>query len=276
MARLTEKITRILKGQYMGLMFLAFGSGIIFFLIFFVPVLWVLDKLFGSNPSRSQSAIRKLFGAWLFWMRVGGLLRSRPIKGRLPPGPFVVVANHPGLFDVVVLIRDIPKLCVLVKSKLVRQLPLWRIFRSAGYIVAPERDSFGAVEVLEQAMDVLRKGYSFMIFPEGTRSPRSRMRHFGAGAFKLAQRANVPVLPVLIKNTPPFLPKEDRWYFPPLRSCPVELEFWDLVPPPAEGEERNEALKLERRYRQALGLESSSPIVEAGEADRGGMDPAFC
>ena len=267
---MATKTVRILKGLYLGLMYAVFGTGIGLALIFVLPVLRLADKASGPNPERMQRVNRAGFGLWLRLLRLGGLVRTPRYRGAPPPGPCVVVANHPGLFDVLVLIRDIPRLSVLVKGALVRQLPLWRIFVSAGYVVAPKEETFGAVQTLSQAAEMIGRGYSFLIFPEGTRSPIGRMRRFKAGAFRLAGEAGVPILPVLIRNDPPFLPKEERWYYPPRRRCTIEMDLWEPIPPPETGRERELAAELEERYRRALGVGPAGERDADGERTRGG------
>jgi 1-acyl-sn-glycerol-3-phosphate acyltransferase len=53
----------------------------------------------------------------------------------------------------------------------------------------------------------LAQGSSIMIFPEGTRSPDGRLKAFKHGAFTLAQRARVPLLPIVVEGTANALPK---------------------------------------------------------------------
>lgn len=254
-----RRLVRITKGIYMGLMYAIFGAAIWIEFIVVVPVLWLVEKLLGPNPLRMQQLNRFLFSIWLGLLSLGGLLHARRFRGQVPQGGFVVVANHPGLFDVLVLIREIPKLSVLVKGALIKELPLARILTSAGYVVVPEIGGFGGIETLKRGTEILRDGYRLMLFPEGTRSPKGELLPFKAGALKMAQRADVFILPVLIRNAPPFLPHEDKWYFPQFERSRLELEFWDPIPPPAPGKERAAALELENRYRQALGLESRQP-----------------
>lgn len=249
-----NSVIRAFKGLYMFAMFAVFGAMIWLEAILVVPLLFLIEKIRGPNPLCMQSLNRFLFSVWLKFLFLGGLLYAKPFRGTIPKGPFVVVANHPGLFDILVLIREIPKLTVLVKGSLVRRLPLSRILRASNYVVVSEQGGFSGMDTPHEAIDVINSGYSVMLFPEGTRSPKNGLLQFKAGAFKISQRANVPLLPIMIKNTPPFLSHEDRWYFPPYPLSRLEIEAWDPIAPPASGRERQAARELEKRYRQALGL----------------------
>jgi 1-acyl-sn-glycerol-3-phosphate acyltransferase len=232
-----EIFLRSMKGFFMGALFGVFLLGIFFELLITLPVLWVLNRILGPQHYRMQWTIRRLVSIWLFLLRGGGLLKMRGLKGKPFDGPCVIVSNHPGLFDVLFLIRDIPRMSVMVKRSLARKLPLGPVFRSAGY-----------------AVEKIRMGFKFMIFPEATRSPKGELGRFNAGPFILARLSNVPLQPLFVRNDPPFLPKEDKWYFPPSRISTLEIEFWEPIAPPRAGQEREFARNLEARYREALNL----------------------
>ena len=251
-------IIRILKGIYMFWMFAVFGIGILIEIIFILPFMLLIDMIWGSDPSRMQKVHRELFTFWLFLMRIGGLLRSKPSKGVMCEKPCIIIANHPGLFDVIFLIREIPHLSVLVKRSLSRQLPIAPLLRLSGYVLSPDNRTISPVESLQNATDKLEYGYSFQLFPEGTRSPVNGLFPFHAGAFKIAQKTNVPIQPVLIRNSPPFLPKGSPWYLPPKERSEIELEYLEPIPPPKKGELRKVVKVVEDRYRKALNIKASA------------------
>ena len=100
------------------------------------------------------------------------------------------------------------------------------------------------------------------------------MGRFNAGPFILARLSNVPLQPLFVRNDPPFLPKEDKWYFPPSRVSTLEIEFWEPMAPPREGQEREFARNLEARYREALGL-TSERKSELSAGKRNGKEPTL-
>lgn len=204
-----------------------------------------------------------LIGTWLFLMRTLRLLTATARKGKPYEGPAVIVSNHPGLFDVLFLIRDVHNMCVMVKRVLAEKLPLGPVFRAAGYVLSPDWEERGPLQCLDEALEKIHLGYKFMIFPEATRSPKGGLGRFGPGAFRLASLAGVPVQPLLIRNTPPFLPKGEKWYFPSSRVSTVEIEFWEPMLAPPVGREREFARDLEDRYRKALGLTPTTFPPEA-------------
>ncbi|HXX36122.1 MAG TPA: lysophospholipid acyltransferase family protein [Thermodesulfobacteriota bacterium] len=249
-----EKFLRGTKGLLMLGLFGVFLFGIFFELLIILPILWVLNRILRPRPYRTQWTISILVGLWLLLLRACGLLKVRELKGKPFDGPCVIVSNHPGLFDVLFLIRDIPRMSIMVKRSLARKLPLGPVFRSAGYVLSPDFEQRGPFQSLDEAKEKIAMGYKFMIFPEATRSPKGDMGRFNAGPFMLARLSNVPLQPLFVRNDPPFLPKEDKWYFPPSRISTLEIEFWEPLAPPQAGKEREFARDLEARYREALGL----------------------
>ena len=253
---MSEKSLRIMKGLMMGALFGVFLFGIFLELLIILPIPWVLNRILGPQYFRTQWTIRILVSLWLFLLRGCGLLRARQSKGKPFAGPCVIVSNHPGLFDVLFLIRDVPRMSVMVKQSLARKLPLGPVFHSAGYVLSPDFEQRGPFQCLDEAIEKIHMGYKFMIFPEATRSPRGGLGRFNAGPFMLARLSNVPVQPLFVKNDPPFLPKEEKWYFPPSQVSTLEIEFWEPMAPPGAGQEREFAKNLEARYREVLGLTS--------------------
>jgi 1-acyl-sn-glycerol-3-phosphate acyltransferase len=259
---MSEKMVRAAKGFLMGGLFGVFLIGIFFELLIVLPVIWGINRIMGPNPYWVQWTVRFLIGFWLFLLKTFRFLREKPGKGKAYGGPAVIVSNHPGLFDVLFLIRDVPYMSVMVKRALVKKLPLGPVFRSAGYVLAPDFEEWGPLQSLDEAIEKIHMGYKFMIFPEATRSPKENLGSFKAGAFMLARLAGVPVQPLFIRNTPPFLPKGDKWYFPPSQISTIEIEFWEPMAAPKAGQEREFARDLEARYRWALGLPPMVPVSE--------------
>jgi 1-acyl-sn-glycerol-3-phosphate acyltransferase len=266
---MSEIFFRSIKGFLMLALFGMFFLGIFFELLIILPIVWTLNRILGPQPYRMQWTIRILVSLWLLLLNGCGLLKARELKGKPFDGSCVVVSNHPGLFDVLFLIRDIPRMSVMVKQSLARKLPLGPVFRSAGYVLSPDFEQRGPFQCVDEAVEKIHMGYKFMIFPEATRSPKGGLGKFHAGPFMLARLSNVPLQPLFVRNDPPFLPKEDKWYFPPSRVSTLEIEFWEPMAPPKAGQEREFARNLEARYRKALGLASERNSGLSAEEENG-------
>lgn len=238
--------------MFMG--FVLFALGIFLEVLLLVPVFLLARLITGKRPLPLRSVNRCLFGIWLRFLSWGGLIKSLPSSGKPCLRPCVVVCNHPGLFDVLFLIRELPDMAVMVKSALIEKLPLAPILKLSGYVVSKGSRGKDTMAPLLEALNAIEQGHKFQLFPEGTRSPRENIRLFRLGAFQIARLAGVPIQPVFIHNHPPFLPHGAKWYYPDLKPSYIQLEYWEPLPPPAKGQERQMAHELEKRFQEHAGL----------------------
>lgn len=121
--------------------------------------------------------------------------------------PAVYVFNHQSLLDGMVIAhllrRDTVALC---KAEMARVPVLGSLLRQTETIFV-RRDERDQSEVLQRALGVLREGRSLVIAPEGTRSSLGNIQPFKPGAFLLARKAGVPVVPIVLHNVKDALPK---------------------------------------------------------------------
>jgi len=179
---------------------------------------------------------------------------------RLEPGrAYVFMANHQSNFDIPVLLGRLPvQFRWLAKAELFK-IPLFgRAMRAAGYISIDRTDRSAAFQSLSEAAEVLRRGVSVMIFPEGTRSLDGKLRPFKKGGFMMAIHAGAPIVPVRIRGTYAIMPKGARL----VRPQAVRVEIGDPIDTAGHTPESKEALM--ERMRAALLAGAAGPA--AGEA----------
>ncbi|PRQ02800.1 1-acyl-sn-glycerol-3-phosphate acyltransferase [Enhygromyxa salina] len=229
---------RFLRIPLSGLAFLVFYGGA-------AVIAWILLPLKRRRirhlpPAEQREALdRFMMRCYRFsieFMSALGLMHfSLPDfeRAELPPPPWVIVANHPSLLDVLFIKAALPGVAVLVKSALFKAPSLRRLFEASGDFKGPEQrdQSFGSTAVLDIFVDCLRSGRSVLVFPEGTRSPAWRMHRFRRGAAEAAIRADVPIVPVFVISDPPTLKKGDKWYDMPSRVPRFELELLPAINP---------------------------------------------
>lgn len=128
-------------------------------------------------------------------------------RERLPDGPCVLVANHLSLLDILVLFRLFTPFTWVSKAENF-QVPFigWNM-RLNRYIALKRGDRASVLRMLAQCEAALRDGTPVMMFPEGTRSQDGLLRPFKPGAFELALRTGVPVVPIVVRGTGDALPK---------------------------------------------------------------------
>ena len=119
--------------------------------------------------------------------------------------PAVIIANHQSHLDLLCTIMLHPKV-VLLTTDWVWKNPVYAlVIRFAEYY--PVSAGFG--KNLERLQKLVDRGYSVIVYPEGTRSETGEILRFHKGAFQLAQALNVDILPVFIHGANHVMPKKD-------------------------------------------------------------------
>lgn len=123
-------------------------------------------------------------------------------KENIPEGPCLFVSNHQAIFDAFLLVANINKLTGFIAKKEIKKIPLLGWWLSEIHTVYIDRNNIReGMKAINAGVENLKKGYSMIIFPEGTRSLKSEMGEFKKGSMKLALKANVPVVPITIDGT---------------------------------------------------------------------------
>ena len=119
--------------------------------------------------------------------------------------PAIIIANHQSSLDILPLIMLHPKLIMLTNNRIWNSLLFGKVIRMADYFPAEEIETD-----ISHVEDRVRNGYSIIIFPEGTRSEDGEIKRFHKGAFYLAEKLNVDILPIMIHGTDYTLTKQDQ------------------------------------------------------------------
>ncbi len=119
----------------------------------------------------------------------------------------VYAANHLSALDIPVLYSSLPgRFHIMAKQELFRYPFLGWYLRRSGQIPIVSGDATASLRSLNRAGETLRKGVPLMVFPEGGRSATGQLKPFMGGAFFVAIRAQVPVVPMAIIGTYELLP----------------------------------------------------------------------
>lgn len=120
----------------------------------------------------------------------------------IPKEPCVFVSNHQAIFDAFLLIANIDKPIGFIAKKEIKTYPLIGWWITQIHTVYIDRKNIReGMKAINEGVERLKKGYSMIIFPEGTRSLKSEMGEFKKGSMKLAVKANAPIVPLTIDGT---------------------------------------------------------------------------
>lgn len=142
-----------------------------------------------------------------FWSRIILGLAGVKVKvsgiENIPKGqPVIFLSNHQGAFDIPALQGYIPAQFRWVAKKSLFKIPIigWSM-TLAGYIGIERESATAAFRSMIAAAKKIKSGTSVLVFPEGTRSHTDELLPFKRGAFMIAMKSAVPIVPMAIRGT---------------------------------------------------------------------------
>jgi 1-acyl-sn-glycerol-3-phosphate acyltransferase len=205
------------------LCYIAFGLGGLLCSLTILPILQLWPTKPNLRVARVQRFVSWMFRAFVAMLSFAGIIsvNTKNIEFLQQAKGLVVIANHPTLVDVVVLISLMPNAGCIVKQGLWRN-PFFRgVLASAGYI--PNR---GADLLLHDCLQVLKNDTNLIIFPEGTRTLTGNIvNSFARGAANIALRTQTDILPVVLRTDVAGLTKQEPWYQIPRQTINMSVEI---------------------------------------------------
>ena len=207
-----------------------------------------IGKRLGQSPRRNANRLTRLLGdlgsgfAGLDFEVEGysNLRRERPA---------IFVFNHQSLLDSMVLAHllrdDVVAMC---KKEMAFNPLVGPLLRQVDTIFV-DRAEQDQAEVLKKSLQVLSSGRSLVIAPEGTRSTLGDIQPFKHGAFLLARKARVPIVPIVLHNVKDALPKGALL----IRPATIRVTVLDPIPAESIHSIRGACRKLEEVYGTLLG-----------------------
>jgi 1-acyl-sn-glycerol-3-phosphate acyltransferase len=143
-----------------------------------------------------------LFGART-WLRLSGVrLRVRGLELLDPKQTYVFVSNHRSYLDTAAMFIYTGRRIGLLAKKELLKVPVLGVGMGFVNVMAIDRTNReSAIRTTEAAAKRIQSGVSFAVFVEGTRAKPGELLPFKKGAFYMARQAEVPVVPVAIKNS---------------------------------------------------------------------------
>lgn len=145
----------------------------------------------------------------------------------IPDVPFMLYSNHQSFADIPAIcyaLRDHCQIGFVSKAE-------WKKYKILRDAINYTRSVFlnrgnprEAVKVIAETKDLLDKGFNMAIFPEGTRSKGHEMGDFKHGAFKFAEKAKVPILPVTLDGGYKLFEEKGTY-----RPCSIKITIHPVV-----------------------------------------------
>jgi 1-acyl-sn-glycerol-3-phosphate acyltransferase len=199
----------------------------------------------------------------MFFVRAVGV-RVRVVgRERIPPGVCLFVANHTSSADAPAVVGAIPRrIAVLLKASLFKFPIVGQAFSAAHFIPVDRSAHDSAVASVEKAGEALRAGQSFLIYPEGTRSPDGRLQRFKKGAVVMAIHAGVPIVPMVCSGAHRIMEKRSLVIHP----GEIVVEFLDPIDSSGYSIERRDVLNAKIRAAMAASLPPDQRPLDSPDA----------
>lgn len=194
------------------------------FLLLAGPPLILHCVVTGSPEFLYRSAV----GAAQFALVICGIKVKVEGLGNIPPGVCIFVGNHTSNADPPAVVGAIPRRVALLGKKEVFKVPIFgTALKLAGFVPVDRANRESAIASVDEALEQLKAGVSYLIFPEGTRSPDGRLQPFKKGSFVMAIRAQAPIVPVTVIGAHKVMRKGERAVHPGIVTVkfhpPVEV-----------------------------------------------------
>lgn len=206
-------------------------------------------------------------GGVVFIVRLIGVrLRVEGLEN-IPSGVCVFVANHTSTADAPAVVGAIPRrVSIMAKESLFKIPIVGQAFRAAKFVPVNRSDRESAIASVEKAIEYIREGSSFLIYPEGSRSDDGRLQAFKKGAFVMAIKAGVPIVPVACSGAHLVMRKRELR----LRPGEILVRFCPPIDAAKYTMEERDALSRRVHAAMAVGLPSEQRPLESIEAESQG------
>jgi 1-acyl-sn-glycerol-3-phosphate acyltransferase len=159
----------------------------------------VVASVRGDSP-----AIERIIRFWarsIVWA-AGIELRVAGAELLDPAAKYILVANHYSYFDIPCVFAALPNAIRFMAKVSLFKIPIFGMaLRRSGFIPIDRQNRRTAIKSFDMAGERIRRGHTIMVFPEEGRSRERRMRPFQRGAFLLALKSELPIVPLAIDGT---------------------------------------------------------------------------
>lgn len=201
-----------------ALCFASFGIICMVGNLFFIPVIILRLNKFKIIENIARDLVFVAWRVFLYLIVFYGYAKIDFKAKFAPKSSTIVIANHPSLLDVVLLLSHIRRANCIVKASLAKNIFLFAAIKSANYILNTENE-----KMLELSKNALQNGENLIIFPEGTRTKDKICMQ--KGAFYIAINYAAVLVALSVKMSPKSLKKGQLWYDTPENKINYEVDI---------------------------------------------------
>lgn len=235
------------------LRFIIVATFVVLFLILSIPLMfveWIIGKF--NQPLKDRSSLAIVNWAFRCIIRLAGTRVIALGEENIPKDSAVLyVGNHRSYFDIVLTYVRVPRPTGYVAKAEMLKIPLlsnW--MKNLHCLFLDRKDIKQGLKTILLGVEKVKSGISICIFPEGTRNKTAdTFLPFHEGSFKIAEKGNVPIVPMTIVNSAAIF--EDQ--LPKMKKATVVIEYGKPI----------YIKELDKETRKSLGTYVSGIIREA-------------
>jgi 1-acyl-sn-glycerol-3-phosphate acyltransferase len=224
---MTRRLERLWRQFGTAISFALFGVGGLVMTVFVFPA---VNLVFRDRTRRAEIAQHIVHFAWKAFVRVMVVLRVIDFEAdgadilRAETGT-LVIANHPSLIDVVLIMSLMDRTQCVVKPAVWKNPFMRGVIRATNYIP----NTGDPEQIIHDCVSALKAGNNLVIFPEGSRTVPGQTVRLQRGFANIAIRAGAPIRLVAVSCNPPTLRKGEKWYQSPPRRPLFRVRVCDRL-----------------------------------------------
>ena len=174
----------------------------------FMTLLSFILRLLPGSTDKKKLVFHKIFSKLTWVLIYQNFLSKKTIINPLGEDysePSVIIANHQSHIDLMLMMLLNSRVLVLTNNRNYNNPIYGKALQYADFIPSEN----GYEKVLEDVKPLVQKGYSIVIYPEGHRNDSGKIKRFHKGAFYLAEKLKIPILPIIIHGQNQLLKKSE-------------------------------------------------------------------
>jgi 1-acyl-sn-glycerol-3-phosphate acyltransferase len=216
---------------------------------FCLSIAWLISVFVSSELARRKIAK----AAAIISLKVAGISIRRSKLAEIPE-QCIYVGNHCSYLDVLVVYSSLPTSFRFVAKRELKNVPaMGFFFRRLGTQFIDRTDAREAKNALSKMEEVLKTTDSLFFFAEGTFFASPGVLAFKSGAFNLAAKHALPIVPVSLNGTRTML-RDGRWWF---RDVLIELK----IHPMTQIVTAENLGQIKQETRALIGIEINEPLL---------------
>lgn len=229
--------------RYVPRFVLGASGAILMSLLLFLPMLFFQAVTSSGTPNYYLSRL----WVWVVSRLFGVTFSIQHEEKADPRQSYIVAPNHQSNVDIMALMSVLPVKYRWVIKKSLLKIPMfgWGL-GATGAISIDRSNPKEAAEILRAGTRKVGRGWSVLVYPEGTRSPDGNLQPFKKGAFMMAVQTGVQILPVAVNGAYQLMPKHTLI----IRPGHVTITLCDPIP--TEGLTEEDVPELMERTRRAI------------------------